>query len=98
MQSLKRHSCVAFCVVALVAIPGCGSKQIDYEAVTYDQLTPEQQQQMNQLHEEANRAAATGQPLPPDVITEEMLTSGMLQDGVLLTPEQYQQMQRQQGQ
>ena len=93
MSFFKWNVRLSLCALALALLPGCESKQVDFEAVSFDQLTPEQQQRMRQLEEEARRAAASGQPMPPDAITEDMLTSGLMIDGVLVTQEQMDQMQ-----
>ncbi len=75
--------------LVLTALAGCGGDDTyTYETVPFDQLPPEQQEQARRLAEEAERAVAAGEPLPPEMITEEMLTSGRLVDGVLVSPEQ----------
>ena len=84
MQRVKLCLLTVLCLLGLLA--GCGSNEITQEGVSFEQLTPEQQERIRHMHEEANRAAATGQPIPADMITEEMLLGGMLEDGVLVTP------------
>ena len=93
MRSLKTLTCLAALALAPAFLPGCESKVYDYP-MTEGDLTPEMIERHRQLEQEAQRAIAAGEPIPPDLITIEMLNSGMLNDGVLMTPEQQQQMQQ----
>jgi hypothetical protein len=94
MRSLKSLAWAAALALSSVTFLGCGSADEQVQVIGWEDMTPEQQEQMRQREQEAARAAAAGEPIPADMITQEMLLGGMV-DGVLVTPEQMQQIQQQ---
>ena len=94
MRKLKSLAGAAALAVASMTFLGCGAAEEQVQVIGWEDLTPEQQEQMRQREQEAARAAAAGEPIPADMITQEMLLGGMV-DGVLVSPEQLKQMQEQ---